>query len=277
MGRWSSYIYERFPPLIYGSLSFGLALSGASINKANVSTYHTILAFIGLWVFLFTLRLANDINDVQKDKIAFPDRPLPKGTIKVSEAKQLLFVVQLFLFAYSQLLWILLQETAAMLFLILACWSWLASREYYAKDLLQRLPFVASLWNQMYTIPMALFAVGVSQPARVFGVKSWALAVAVYGAMLTFQLCRTFNPHLHPIVAAYIHFYGFRSTFYFACLGIVISAVAAKFLGVMGLLWPVQGVLLGAMILQFFQPEQYRISTMAATVSLIVHAWAGIF
>lgn len=277
MERWFSYIYERFPPLIYCSLALGVALSGSSLNKAGASFFVVLLAFVGLLAFLFALRLSNDIQDVAKDRIASPERPLPRGEISLGDAKQVLFFLQLLLFAYSQVLWVTLQETAALFFLLLACWAWLSDKNFYMKPLIDRAPLVQTLLNQVYVIPMVLFAVGAGQPLRVFGVKAWAFSAGLYGAMLTFRLCRTLNPHLHPIAAAYIHFYGFRKTFYLAAAGVMLSALAAGVLGVGGLLWPVQIIMLGSLLLQFFQPEQYRVAEMVGAVSLIVHAWAGIF
>lgn len=277
MARWTSYIYERFPPLIYGSLALGVALSGANLHSGDVSFLTTALSFIGIWTFLFVLRLSNDINDIAKDRIAFPDRPLPLGTIKMPEAKQLLFLLQLLLFAYSQVLWVLLQGTAALAFLLLACWAWLSDHHFYMKHLLQRLPFISTLLNQLYAVPLALFSVSAGLPLKVFSVKAWAFAVALYGALVTYRLCRSLSPHLHPIVAEFIHFYGFRRTFYFASAALALSAVAAGVLGVGGLLWPVEFVVFGTLLLQFYQPEQYRVPDMVAAVSLIVHGWSGIF
>ena len=214
MAQWISYIYERFPPLIYGSLALGVALSGASLYGGGISFFTTLLAFIGIWAFLFTLRLSNDVHDLAKDRIAFPERPLPAGKIKLAEAKQQLFLFQLLLFAYSQVLWVSLQGTAALAFLLLACWALIADKDFYAKQLLNNFPFIATLLHQLYAVPLALFAVSAGQPLKIFGVKAWAFAATLYGAMLTYRLCRNLNPHLHPVVAAFIHFYGFRKTFY---------------------------------------------------------------
>lgn len=277
MTRWTVYIYERFPPLVYGSLALGIALSGSHLNGAGSSFYPTLLAFIGIWTFLFCLRISNDINDIAKDRIAFPNRPLPAGTIKILEAKQLLFFLQLLLFAYSQLVWVSTNGTAALAFLLLACWAWFSDKRFFLKNFLVRAPYVAVFLNPLFIIPTAFFAVSVAQPMRVLGVKSLSYAALLYGAMLAYNLCRKLNPHIHPIEAAFIHFYGFKKTFYLLLAALIISAIGASFLGVGGLLWPVQFILFGTLLSLFYQPQQYQLPEMASAVSLIVHAWAGIF
>lgn len=277
MAHWISYIYERFPPLIYGSLALGVALSGASLYAGGVSFFTTLLAFAGIWIFFFVLRLSGDCNSVAKDRIAFPGRPLPAGKITLTEAKSLLFLLQLLLFAYSQVIWVSLHGTAALAFLLLAVWAWLADHRFYAGKLLQRFPFFKTLLTQLYILPLVFFAVGAGHPLKVFGFKAWAFIAALYGAMLTYRLCCTLSPQLHPITAELIHFYGFRKTFYLAAAGLLMSAAAAGALGVAGLLWPVEFIVLGSMTLLFYYPQHYRGAEMTAAASLIVHAWAGIF
>ena len=55
------------------------------------------------------------------------------------------------------------------------------------------------------------------------------------------------------------------------------SAVAAGVLRVGGLLWPIEFLVFGSLALQYYRPDQFRACEMAAAVSLIAHAWAGIF
>jgi hypothetical protein len=277
MERWIAYIYERFPPLIYGSISLGVALSGSYLYKADNLFFAALLAFVGLWGFFFVLRLGNDINDLNKDRVAYPERPLPAGKISLLEARQALFLLQIVLFAYSQFLWIVLQGTAAALFLVLACWAWLANKRFYIKKTMLHHPLLSALMSPLCAVPAVFFAVSTGHPLRVFSVKAWALAAALYGAMLTYQLCRTINPHIHPIVANYIQFYGYTKTFYVATVGLVLSAVAAGVMHLGGLLWPIEITVWGTLAWQFYQPEQYRVPVVAAAVSLVVHAWAGIF
>lgn len=277
MERWFVYVYERFPALIYGSLALGVSLSGSNLNRVTPPFFSTLLVFIGVWIFLFSLCLGNDIKDFTKDKVAFPERPLPQGKIKLVEAKQLLFFIQLFLFAYSQIIWIFVGSVAALFYLILACWSWVVCRGFFVKSLFDRFPFFQTLLSSLFIFPMVFFAVAAAQPLRVFGVKSWAFAATLYGALLTYRLCCTINPHLHPITAGFIHFYGFRKTFYFAVAGLIISAVAGVYLSIGPLLFPIELIVLGSLALQFYDRDQYRVVEMAAVVSLIVHAWSGIF
>lgn len=277
MNRWLAYIYERFPPLIYGSLALGIALSGSYLYGSNAPFPSTLAAFIGIWLFLFTMRLSNDFNDYETDKIAYPERPLPSGTIQMAEAKNLLLLLHLILFAFSELLWVALQGTSALSFLVLACWSWCAHYRFSLKRFWQKFPLISAVFWPFCVLPLAFFSVSVAYPLKIFAVKSCAYAAALYGSMLTYSLCRHLSPHLHPITASFIHYYGYRRTFVVATVGLMISGLAASFLEVKLLLWPLELIVLISLAFQFSQPENYRVPDMAASVSLVVHSWSGIF
>lgn len=270
-GRWVIYIYERFPPLIFGSLAFGIVLS------AKGAFGSAVLTFVGIWGFLFTLRLGEDVRNIQKDRIAFPERPFPSGKITLPEAKSLLFLLQLLLFAYALIMWVFFQERAAFSFVILAAWAWAANSRLSHHHIMQRFPLLSALFAPLSVSLCAFFALSVVNPTAFLGNKACAYALTLYGATLTYQQVWTMNPGLHPITAQFIHFYGFRKTFWLAFLGLVISGGAAFSLGISVLLWPVEFVVLIALLVLFSQREQYRAAEMASSVSLIVHAWSGIF
>jgi 4-hydroxybenzoate polyprenyltransferase len=274
---WLHYIRERFPQVIYGSLAAGIAFSGAWVNKESVYFLAPLLVFVGTWMFLFNLRLLGDLKDIKKDQLAFPHKPLVRGLIRPIEALKVANVLMIVEFAYSLVLWVVLNEMAAFFYLILVCITWLSYKDFYAGKMILRFPIIETLVQPSYMIGLALFTVSANQPEHAFGMKAWSYAAVLYGAMLVYTLCRRLNPHLHPIVASFIHFYGFRRTYLLAVGALLLSAVGAMGLHTEVLLWPIEFCVLLTLSLLFFQREGYRIPEMTAGVSLILHAWSGIF
>jgi hypothetical protein len=277
MHPWIEYIRERFPQVVYASLAGGIAFSGAYLNKSAVHFAYPILVFAAVWAFLFVLRLIHDLQNINKDRLAFPDRLLPSGRIAEEEADRVIFLFQILLCAYSELLWIILQGTAALACLCLAGFSWLAHKNFYLKNLMERFPLLKIVVRPMYGFLLAFFTVSANEPDRIFGVKAWAYGFVLYGAFLTYDICRKLNPQAHPILATFVHFYGFRKAFFLAVIALLLSAGGALALDNMLLLWPMECLVLISLSILFFQPQSYRLPEMAAAVSLLLHAWVGIF
>ena len=94
------------------------------------------------------------------------------------------------------------------------------------------------------------------------------------GAFFCYEICRKLDPHIHPILGTYVHFYGFRKTFELAAVTLVVSAMGAIGLDLAAILLPVEGVVLITLCLLFFQYSWYRIPELAASLSLLIHVWA---
>jgi len=95
----------------------------------------------------------------------------------------------------------------------------------------------------------------------------------LFGAFLTYEICRKLDPRAHPILANYIHFYGFRHGFEMAAIALAVSAMGAISLYLEALLIPCEVIVLLSMSLLFFQPAWYRLPEVAASISLMAHAW----
>src|SRR5690348_5530435 len=105
MNYWLTYIRERYPQILWAAIVAGIAFSGSHLNDKSFQFLPFIIVFIGIWLFLFLLRLMNDYRDVEKDRIANPDFPLPRELLPLKEVKKVILVLQIILFAYSELVW----------------------------------------------------------------------------------------------------------------------------------------------------------------------------
>lgn len=274
MNPWIVYIRERFflPTLIF--LVAGISLSGIFLNNNSFSLMPFLLSFTGIFLFFILLRLMDDVLNLEKDRIAHPERPLPRGVIKITTAKNMVDRLQIILFAYSMIIWVLLQETAGLIYLCVAIYLWLLYRNFFIGQWLNRHPIVHGVFLQLFIFPVVFFAVSIVHPDAILLPSTWAFALMLFGAFFCYEICRKLDPHAHPVTGGFIHFFGFHRTFEIATLTLVISAMAATTLNLSLILLPCELLVLIALALLFFQPQWFKIPETVAALSLMLHAWA---
>lgn len=274
MNPWLTYIKERFflPTLIV--LVVGISLSGIFLHDHSFKLLPFILSFTGLFFFFALMRLIDDVKDLEKDRIAHPERPLPRGLIKKKTARSMVDQLQMVLFAYSMIVWVLLQETAGLAYACVAIYLWLMDKDFFAGSWLHRHPLIYGVLLQLFIFPVIFFAVAVVRADAIMLPFTWAFAAMLFGAFFCYDICRKLDPHAHPVMASYVHFYGFHRTFEIATLTLAISAMSATTLNLSLLLLPCEFVVLIALALLFFQQRWFKIPEVLASLSLMLHAWA---
>ena len=88
MGAWMTFLKERLPLPSYLVLVMGLAISGSALGNASaagrpaVATWvATSIAAVGAFLFFAVLRIMDECKDYEKDRVAHPHRPLPRGLL----------------------------------------------------------------------------------------------------------------------------------------------------------------------------------------------------
>ncbi|MBA3814989.1 MAG: hypothetical protein H0X29_00395 [Parachlamydiaceae bacterium] len=274
MNSWVTYVQERFflPTLIV--LVAGISLSGIFLNEGSFSLLPFSLSFIGIFFFFALMRLMDDVKDLEKDRIAHPDRPLARGLIKKPIAQSMVDRLQIFLFAYSLIVWVLLQEVAGFTFLCLAGYLWLMSRDFFAGNWLQRHPLIYGVLLQLFIFPVVFFSVAIVRSDALMLPTTWVFASLLFGAFFCYEICRKLDPHAHPVIASYVHFYGFRRTFEIATLTLALSAMSATTLNLYSILLPCEFLVLMSLVLLFFQQKRFKVPETLASLSLMLHVWA---
>ena len=82
--RWAIFIWERHNPFINVAFSILFFLAHFFVfGKAEfaILSYKFVALLIGVIIFLFKLRLFDEIKDFEHDAIAYPHRPLVRGAI----------------------------------------------------------------------------------------------------------------------------------------------------------------------------------------------------
>ena len=274
MNRWLTFFEERFPILWIAILVCGISLSGLTFGKGEFHLLSFVLSFIGIVFYFAMMRLIKEVRDIEKDKIAHPDRPLARGLISKKEAVQTIDLLILVFIAFGLIVWILLQATAGLAFLVIVAYLWLAHKGFYLRKKIERHPLIKGVLYLAGIFPVACFAIAVANPSLSFSPQSWAFAVFLFGALACYDICTNLDPHAHPILGTYVQYFGFHRVYYMAAAVLILSGIESIFLGVAPLAIPAEVLVLAGLSTLFFQPALFRIPDLMSGISLMVHAWA---
>jgi len=273
MNRWLKFFTERFPLVNSAALVAGISLSGIYLSGVPFHFLSFMLSLIGIVFILALMRLMDDVKNLEKDRIAHSNRPLPKGLITKHEAVLVCDTVQIVLFVYGILIWILLNYSAGLSYMLVVAYFWLMNKDYWIKSWVISHPLVHGLLNQLIFILIAIFAVQAGQPTSVFSAPVLSFGLLLLGAFFCYDISCKLNPYAHPVLGTYIHFYGYKLVYKVAVCALALSAMGAIQLGLGPFLIPVELVVLAALSAVFFQPALYRLPQMVASLSLMLHAW----
>ena len=276
MNRWFTYFFERFHPFSSFIVISGISTSTAILNF-NPFDPVVFMASCMVWFFLsFFFRLNNDLEDMDVDRVAYRDRPFPRGVIQPKEARVVLNFLQVALVALAGAIFIYFGPWSRLLVFLIAGYYWLIQHKFYLGKVLDRKPLLKTILNQGILILITLLSISFSHPQTLFSTKSLSYCLLLYGSFFTFELCRKLNPFSHPVSQSLIHFFGFKKVFRFVIGALITTAIGAVGFGVESFLLPVQlGVFLSLVYL-FKNPRHFTIAQTAANISLIIHSWSAI-
>ncbi len=277
MDRWFSYFFERLNPVSTFLVITGIATSTAILDYQVFDPVNFMFSCM-VWFFLiFYFRLSNDLRDVEVDKVAHPDRPVPRGVIQKKEAEVVLSGILVILVFLGVAIFLYYNHWSRLLVFITAGYFWLARHHFYLGKSLDERPLLKTLAYQGILLPMILLSLSFSHQDNLFTNKNLSYTLLLAGAFFTFEICRKLNPFCHPAVQSLIHFFGFKKVFRIAFLSLVASAVGAAGMGAANYLIPMQCVVLIALIYMFKNPRRFTIAQIAANFSLILHSWSAVF
>lgn len=104
-----AYLNERFPViprLILGYIFFleitYIIILNYNVKNVSIGVQELVGGFT-VFGFLLWLRIADDIKDYEIDKVLFPDRPLPRGSITIKELFNFCLIIQIIVFVLNYL------------------------------------------------------------------------------------------------------------------------------------------------------------------------------
>ena len=275
--RWSVYFKERFPLIPNLLVALGIVESARRWARIQGSEETGILAFavalLGGMLFLMQLRLMDETKDFEKDRIAHPDRPLPRGLFTIDEFRT--FVRR---FQWAMILWIAAAawaggSTAAALFGLGVLYLHLMFVEFYLGDRLVRRPLVYAILHQVIIFPLGAFVLacfrGPWNDMRTF----W-FCTLLLGSFFGFEVGRKLDPDSHPVLRTYLHQYGKQKTVFLLMVLLGVATHAARELGVATVLGPLYILILGSSSLLWWAPAKFKSVEGLVTLYLLFALWS---
>ncbi len=271
MKPWLIYIRERFPLPVYFLLSGGLALSGAVVGSTTdahtVASFETLFCFVyAMWVFA-TLRLMDELKDYEKDVIAHPTRPLPRGVLTTAQVSKSISVMMTVGWLLSAS-FVLINMTSMWLASLTTAWLWLMYKEFYVGHALAKRPLIYAITHQIILVPFCLLMASTIDNLTV----GWSLAVL--GSFFTYEVSRKLDPKAHPILGTYLSVYRRQGTFMIVAMLFAVSLIGAKSIGFMNWMGPWAVLTLLSYSLLWLRPAAFKIIEGLATISLFFHIWS---
>lgn len=274
MAAWLTYLRERFPLPVYVVLVGGFSLSGVYLGGGKFAPLPFLVSFFGLMIFFALLRLMDELKDFEKDCIAHPERPLPRGVLTIAQAMRAVGIGIAVMALYAPFSAIATHGLAGLCYLLVTGYLWLMYREFFRGDWLTDRPILYAGTHQLIVLPVCYYCVLVSQPALVTSELPLCFGLSVLGAFFAYEVCRKLDPGAHPVLKTYLSVYGPEGTFLLVLATMLIAAAGALGLGLAWILVPIEIALLGSLAVLWFWPAAFKIPETVATVSLVAHLWA---
>lgn len=297
MQRWWIYIKERSPLFVLLLLAAGPVVSGFFLGQVHgqcnqlprsvclqtqPSAALAILAIVSSVLFMVLARMMDEMKDFEKDKLANPGRPLPRGLISTQEMGRAIvgaFSVLLLLSAGHLLLSAQLQ---GLLMAISAVYLWLMYKEFYIGSFLAGYPLLYALSHQIVGVPLYLY--GVSLFSSMFAEQelAWLYVGVNVCASISYEFTRKLKPDAHPAAQTYRQIYGLQKSaaiaIFFQTVSIFLAAIMLRS-GVSAAvpLLVVQGLALLMIFQQVIRDKSHKASEGIAALSVLFAAWVGVF
>jgi 4-hydroxybenzoate polyprenyltransferase len=140
--RFIKYQSERFPFLIIIFTTAAVIFSSFTIAVGEFNFGKTtVVAFITSLLFMFHIRLFDELKDFEHDLKYYPDRPVSRGLMSVNEIRNLSMCV----IAIEILINVFDPIGILLLFIVALCYSLIARKEFFVRKWLREHFFTYNL------------------------------------------------------------------------------------------------------------------------------------
>jgi hypothetical protein len=211
--NFSIFLKERVPVVANFILAFGLIFSVHTLSSSPMNWIVFSYLSILLVLFVTELRFMDEIKDFEKDKIAHPTRPLPRGLIPVSLVDRLVKITGFLLCSLAIGSYVFASVTAVIVFFIALFWLFLMYKEFFVGDWLSKRQILYAISHQVVIFPVVIYLACVFTPESAFSAPSIYLGFLILASFFTFEVGRKLNPDAHPILKTYVVVHGKKKVF----------------------------------------------------------------
>ena len=272
--RWVRFVRERFALPALLTVGVAQATSAQYLVRSRLDVGAMLLAAVGIAALLALLRLMDELKDVEKDELAHPERPLPRGLLAVEEAHRGLWWGAGTLLAGSLLIAAVMNPLAGALYGMSVAYTLLMYREFFAPRFLEARPFTYALTHEGILFPLYAFATAVAAPERALSAPVLWFGLTGLGASFAYEVCRKLDPEAHPALRTYLTVYGPHRTVAAVIAALALLFFAAPNIEVHLFVWPFAALLLAVLSLIYVRPGRFRLVEGIATLLLLVQVLA---
>jgi 4-hydroxybenzoate polyprenyltransferase len=273
VAAWLTFIRERFPLPVHLLLCGGFAATGVVLGGGRLQRLPLAVSFVGLLLVFALLRLMDDYKDLEKDRVAHPGRPLPRGLLDVGRVQGVIRASVGFMATWALVAVLLTTQAAGVAYLGVTAYLWLMYREFYLREWLQRRPVSYAVTHQLILIPLSGYSVLVASTGPWWPSAAVGLSLLTLGAFFAYEVCRKLDPAAHPILRTYLHVHGRARVFAMVTAAMFVAGAGARMLDVADVLWPIEAGLLLSLIAIWLRPAAFAIPEAVAGLSLLAHLW----
>lgn len=278
MDKWFQYSKERYPVIIYLILSLGFALSSNYMFLDNFSLLPFVLSLFGTLLFFFELRLMDELKDYDKDKIANPDRPLPRGLLTPKQVEKAIKNILLGMFGFAFFLSLSLNVYAGICYSLLTMYLFLMYKEFFISKWLNDKILIYATSHQLILILLCIFTVSCFSPNLAVSGKCFHYGFLVLFSFFSYEVCRKLNPNSHPVLKTYLNIFGIKKTF-----GLVLILSLGSITIHMLRIYPSSIILISSSLclilstgILLFNKNLYKLTEVVASISLLLYIWSGV-
>lgn len=281
MLKWISFFKERTPIASYLLITMGPVTSGYYLAK-NSNIYSLFLAFLGFFSFFLVLRMMDEYKDYEKDVLAHPTRPLPRGLIALPEFKKGITIGITFLILFDLFLLFIGYKISFYIYSLVIIHLWLMYKEFYVAEWINARPILYAITHQLILVSLCLFSLSIFRNNEIYHFTrlDWVYSFSVLFAFFSYEVCRKLDPAAHPVLKTYRYIYGMNGVIR------IVGGLAILHLFLIHNLFqnnPRQYffyftilLLVGGLIALTFDKIKFKTVELFATLNLLVFLYSGI-
>ncbi len=268
LAGWWTIVRERVRPGALLLLAAGLSASAQFVVGPRLDPLGLVLGAAGVTALLALLRLMDELKDLDKDRLAHPERPLPRGALTPGDARRGIHLGIGALLLGAGLLAVLRAPVAGALYGLCVVYAALMYREFFLGHVLAARPFTYAATHQAIVLPMYAFATAVAAPADALDPAVLWFSLTGLGASFAFEVCRKLDPDAHPALGTYLSVHGPDRTIAAVVVAVGLASFAAYRIDVHAWVWPAAALLL--VILPTIRARPDRFARVEAVAGLFV-------
>ncbi len=274
MKRWLAYVWERFPPIVYLALAGGYVSSGFAASRGRPTPLPFVLAFVGVILFFFELRLMDELKDFVKDSSAHPGRPLPRGLLGVAEVRWVILALAIAMLVHAGVIAALSNVVAGALYLGILGYLLLMYKEFFASGWLGTRPFLYAATHQPVGVLVALFTVAVFTPDDVLTPIPLGWSLLAFGGMFGYEICRKLDPAAPPELGYYVQRYGQVKTAAALLSCLAVETAGSALAETLWFVVPAEALLSAGFLMILLLPRAYKLVEGLASLNVLMALWA---